>query len=108
MINKRAFIVTNIKNSPIRPDLNGKRSAYPFWIRSILIFLSVITFVVFLLALIGVIGIFVSVITGSLGILFMVRNRIRKFLGKKQEPTLKENTDSNLIELERDDFKICE
>lgn len=93
MINKRAFIVTNIKNSPIK---------------SILIFLSVIIFVVLLLALIGVIGIFVSVIAGSLGILFMVRNRIRKFLGKKQEPALKERPDSNLIELEKDDFKICE
>lgn len=93
MINKRAFIVTNIKNSPIR---------------SILIVLSVITFAVLLLALIGVIGIFISVIAGSLGILFMVKNRIRKFLGKKQKPALKERPDSNLIELEGDDFKICE
>ncbi len=93
MISRRTVTITNIKNSPIQ---------------SILIFLSVITFVVLLLALIGVIGIFISVIAGSLGILFMVKNRIRKFLGRKHKPALKERPDSNLIELEGDDFKICE
>ncbi|MBM3254075.1 MAG: hypothetical protein FJZ16_07475 [Candidatus Omnitrophica bacterium] len=92
MISKRTVIITNLRNSPIR---------------NIVIFLSIIMFVVVLLILIGIVGIFASVFFGALGILFLAKSKIKRFLGKKPHSTLKAKSDSDFIELKKDNFKIC-
>jgi hypothetical protein len=64
--------------------------------------------VVLLIILIGVIGIFVSIILGSLGLLFLVKNKIKRFIAKTQKPLPHKDTSPNLIELEKDEYRICE
>ncbi len=93
MISRRTVIITNLKNSPFK---------------NIIIFLSVIMFIVVLLILIGIIGIFASVFFGALGLLFLAKNKIKSIFGKKTHPTLKARSDTDFIELKKDDFKICE